>query len=87
MLDRRESCGTKLALESGVEQRPVFKHDASNPQQAVRDAAKRTGVAVTASSEGRVLGLADGVMLDSHAGPNDRLRAAVGCGPPGGAPR
>ena len=49
-------------------------------QQAFRQAAKRTGMAVRASTQGSVLGLAGGFMLDSDAGPViDRvLKAVVG---------
>ena len=69
MLARHESRGTNLAPQSGIEQGPVCKHDASNLEQAIRHAAKRPRMAVTASTQCGVLGLADGVVLDGDAVP------------------
>ena len=80
MIVRHDSRSTSLAPQTGIEQGPVFQHGASNLQKAIRHTAKRSGVSVSASTQCGVLGLADGVMLDSDAGPmvNGVLKSVVG---------
>lgn len=78
MMVRHESRSTNLASQAGVKHGPILQHGASDLQQPVRHTAKRTCVAVTASTQRGVLALADGVMLNSDAGPMvDRVLKSV----------
>ena len=80
MTVRGKSLGTSLGLHTGIEQGPVFQHGGGNLQQSIRHIAKRSCMAVATSTQCSVLGLADGIVLESDAGPvvNRVLKAAVG---------
>ena len=52
-----------------VEERAVAEHGAGDSEQPVGDRSKSSAMGVSSTSQGLVLGFADGITLDGHATP------------------